>query len=74
METVTFLGTRKIQVGKNASLSPGQSCVLQVILADPEHRSPPCVGDGFVHVLVCIPEPQEVLQLPQELQPPFTEK
>ena len=47
--------------------------MLQVSLEDPEQSDPPFAGVGFVHVLVCLPEPQDLLQLVQEVQPPFTE-
>jgi len=46
--------------------------VLQVSLEDPEQTDPPFAGVGFVQVLVWLPEPQDLLQLVQEVQPPFT--
>ena len=56
-----------MQSDDKCSSLPGHACVLQVFLEDPEHWEPRCAGVGFVHVLVWTPEPQDLLQLPQEL-------
>ena len=66
---VTLVGLVEIEA---EGVGPEQACVLQDWLDEPEQFAPPLEGGGFVQVLVCVPPPQEALQVLQELQPPFT--